>query len=88
VGRAHEWEEGTFFFIFIREKKNRNPGMIATSRPRHLSRGDLVLLYDNKYLKHPGRLQMHWVGPFKVVDIREFDVVHMLNLMVFSVRDG
>lgn len=31
---------------------------------------------------------MHWVGPFRVADIRESDVVHMLNLMAFSVRDG
>jgi hypothetical protein len=28
-----------------------------------------VLLYDNKYQKHPGKLQMHWLGPFIVAEI-------------------
>jgi hypothetical protein len=28
-----------------------------------------VLLYDNKYQKHLGKLQMHWLGPFIVVEI-------------------
>jgi hypothetical protein len=29
----------------------------------------LVLLYDNKYLQHPGKLHMHWLGPFYLVYI-------------------
>jgi hypothetical protein len=32
--------------------------------------GDQVLLYDSKYQKHPGKLQMHWLGPFIVVEIQ------------------
>jgi hypothetical protein len=26
--------------------------------------GDLVLLYDNIYLQHPGKFKMHWLGPY------------------------
>jgi hypothetical protein len=28
--------------------------------------GDLVLLYDIKYLQHLGKFKMHWLGPYKV----------------------
>jgi hypothetical protein len=41
---------------------------------RHIKRknfkeGDLVLMYDNKSLQHPGKLRMHWLGPYKVKTI-------------------
>jgi hypothetical protein len=28
--------------------------------------GDLVLMYDNKSIQHPGKLRMHWLGPYEV----------------------
>jgi hypothetical protein len=28
--------------------------------------GYLVLLYGNKSFQHPGKLRMHWLGPYKV----------------------
>jgi hypothetical protein len=28
--------------------------------------GDLVLLYNNKLFQHPGKLRMHWLGPYEV----------------------
>lgn len=31
--------------------------------------GDLVLLYDSRFFKFPGKLQMHWLGPYEVTDI-------------------
>jgi hypothetical protein len=27
--------------------------------------GDLVLVYDSKFLQHPGKLRMHWLGPYE-----------------------
>jgi len=42
--------------------------------------GDLVLLYDSKFLKHPGKLQMHWLGPFMIQNLIEVGVVHLKNL--------
>jgi hypothetical protein len=27
---------------------------------------DLVLLYKNKSFHHPGKLRMHWLGPYEV----------------------
>ena len=28
--------------------------------------GDLVLLYDSKFAKFPGKFSMHWLGPYEV----------------------
>ena len=36
---------------------------------KYFQHGDLVLLYDNKFMKHPGKLQMHWMGPYIVNSI-------------------
>jgi hypothetical protein len=38
---------------------------------RHIKRkefkqGDLVLLYDNKFMKHPRKFMTHWLRPFEV----------------------
>lgn len=30
---------------------------------------DLVLLYDRKLTKFPGKFQMHWLGPYVVKEI-------------------
>ena len=42
--------------------------------------GDKVLLYDNKFLKHPGKLQMHWLGPFIFAEVREFGAVKLAQV--------
>jgi hypothetical protein len=28
--------------------------------------GELVLLYDNKFLQHPRKFHMHWLGPYVI----------------------
>jgi hypothetical protein len=42
--------------------------------------GDQVLLYDSKYQKHLGKLQMHWLGPFIFVEIEEYIVFKLVQL--------
>jgi len=42
--------------------------------------GGHVLLYDNKFLKFPWKLQMHWFGPFIVADVKELGVVKIVEL--------
>ena len=37
--------------------------------------GDFVLLYDRKFLKHPGKLQTHWLGPFVIYLVTEAGTV-------------
>ena len=40
----------------------------------------LVLLYDSKFIKHPGKLQMHWLGPYLVHSITYGGVVQLQQL--------
>ena len=47
---------------------------------RHIKRkifkeGDLVLVYDSKSLQHPGKLRMHWLGPYEVKNVTDGGVV-------------
>ena len=42
--------------------------------------GDLVLLCDNKFLKHPGKLQMHWLGLYLVNSITSVGAVQLQQL--------
>jgi hypothetical protein len=43
--------------------------------------GDKVLLYDNRYQEHPGKLRMHWLGPFIVAEIRPLGAVRLVQLV-------
>ena len=35
-------------------------------KKKQFQQGDLVLLYDSKFMKHLGKLQMHWLGPYLI----------------------
>ena len=37
--------------------------------------GDLILLYDRKFLKHPGKLRTHWLGPFVIHSVTEASAI-------------
>lgn len=39
-----------------------------------------VLLYDNKFLKFPVKLQMHWLGSFIVMEVRESGAIKLVQL--------
>jgi hypothetical protein len=63
-----ELEENIFIARFHQQvQKEREKDY----RDRHIKRkvfkkGDLVLLYDNKFKNHPGKFRTHWLGPFEV----------------------
>ena len=42
--------------------------------------GDLVFLYDNKYLEHHGKFQMHWLGPYVIIFVSKTGEVKLDNL--------
>ena len=42
--------------------------------------GDLVLVYDNKFMKHLGKFKTHWLGPYEVSYITEGGSVKSKNL--------
>ena len=35
-------------------------------KKKHFQNGDLVLLYDNKFMKFSGKFKTHWKGPYIV----------------------
>ena len=47
---------------------------------KHFQQGDLVLLYDSKFMKNPGKLQMHWLGPYLANSIASRGVVQLQQL--------
>ena len=36
-----------------------------------------MLLHDSKFIKHPGKLQMHWLGPYLVQSITSSGAVQL-----------
>ena len=52
---------------------------------RHIKRknfkeGDLVLVYYNKSIQHPGKHRMHWLGPYEVMTVIDGGVVQLKEL--------
>ena len=41
---------------------------------------DLVLLYDKKFDKFPGKFWMHWLGPYVIKEIIDGGAVHLVKL--------
>jgi hypothetical protein len=36
-------------------------------KKKAFKQGDMVLVYDNKFMKHPGKFRTHWLGIYKVI---------------------
>ena len=39
-----------------------------------------MLMYDNRFTKHPGKLQMHWLGPYVINSITTGGTVQLQQL--------
>jgi hypothetical protein len=46
--------------------------------------GDLVLMYHSKSFQHPGKLRMHWLGPYKVITFTNGKDVQLKDLGVIE----
>ena len=71
--RLMELEEDRFIAGFHQQVQNVRE---KAYHDRHIKKkefkqGDLVLLYDSKFMKHPGKFRIHWLGPFEVVYVTE-----------------
>jgi hypothetical protein len=58
---------------------------------RHIKRkmfkeGDIVFLYDSKVLQHPGKLRMHWLGPYEVKVVMDGGVVQLKDIAGADLR--
>jgi hypothetical protein len=43
-------------------------------------------MYDNKSFQHPGKLRMHWLGPYKVKSITDGGDVQLKYLSGIELR--
>ena len=48
--------------------------------------GGLVIMYDNKFFKHPGNIGTHWLGPYVVKEITDEGVVNLEKLDGMEVK--
>jgi hypothetical protein len=48
--------------------------------------GYLVLMYDSKSLQHPGKLRIHWLGPYEVKYVTDGGVVQLRDLSFTELR--
>ena len=53
------------------KNKGRRYAMIDTLRTIKFSFGGLILMYDNKFFKHPVKLKTHWLGPYVAKEITD-----------------
>jgi hypothetical protein len=44
---------------------------VQKEREKAFKQGDLVLVYDSKFIKHPGKFRTHWFGPYEVTHVTE-----------------
>jgi hypothetical protein len=40
------------------------------------------LVYDNKFMKHPGKFKTHWLGPYEVAYVIEGGAAQLNTLKV------
>jgi hypothetical protein len=73
LAQLMELEEDRFIAGFHQQvQKEREKGY----HDRHIKKkafkqGDLVLLYDSNFMKHPRKFRTHWLGPFEVAYVTE-----------------
>jgi hypothetical protein len=42
--------------------------------------GDLVLVYESKFIKHPGKFRTHWLEPYEIAYVTEGGVAKLKTL--------
>jgi hypothetical protein len=77
-----ELEEDRFIARFHQkvQKERENAYHVRHIKKKEFKQGDLVLLYNNKFMKHPGNFRTHWLGPFEVSYVTEGGVVQLRTL--------
>jgi hypothetical protein len=53
---------------------------------KSLKEGDLVLVYDSKFLQHLEKFKMHWLGPYEVKSFTDGEVVQLKDLGGTKIR--
>ena len=82
VKQLIQLDEDHFIAVFHHpiEKDRRKSWHDHHIKNKQFQQGDLVLLYDSKFMKHIGKLQMHWLGPYLVNSITSKGAVQLQQL--------
>ena len=82
IAQLVQLEEDRFVVGFHQrvEKDRQKAWHDSHIKNKQFTQGDLVLLYDSKFMKHPGKLQMHWLGPYLVHSITSGGAVQLQQL--------
>jgi hypothetical protein len=49
-------------------------------KKKTFKQGDLVLVYDSKFIKHPGKFRTHWLGPYEIAYVTKGGVAQLKTL--------
>jgi transposase InsO family protein len=49
-------------------------------KKKAFKQGDLVLVYDSKFIKHPGKFRTHWLGSYQIDHVTEGGVAQLKTL--------
>ena len=82
IAQLIQLEEGHFITGFHQQvvKDRQKAWHDCHIKKKQFVKGDLVLLYDSKLIKHPGKLQMHWLGLYLVHSITSGGAVQLQQL--------
>jgi hypothetical protein len=68
-----ELEEDIFIAGFLQQvhKEQEKAYHDRNIKIKEFNQGDMVLVYDSKFMKHPGKFRTHWMGPYEVAYVTE-----------------
>jgi hypothetical protein len=75
-------EEDIFIARFHQQvqKERENSYHDRHIKKKAFRQGDLVLVYDNKFIKHPGKFATHWIRPYEIAYVTEGGVAQLKAL--------
>jgi hypothetical protein len=82
ISQLVELEEDRFIVGFHQQiQKEREKAYHDRHTKKKIFRqGDLVLLYENKFIKHPRKFIMHWLRPYEIVYVTKGGVAQLKTL--------
>jgi hypothetical protein len=77
-----ELEEDRFIAGFHQQvqKEREKPYHDRHIKKKAFKKGDLVLVYDSKFMKHPGNFRTHFLGPYEVAYVTEGGAMQLKTL--------
>ena len=76
-----ELEEDIFVAGFHQQVQNREKAWHDRHiKSKAIKEGDLVLMYDTKFVRFPGKFRMHWLGAYQVKHVIEGGATSLAKL--------